>query len=448
MGRSARNCGAAPLYARVCPIEPQVAIELASVAVADRQVAEFGRQSVEETLTVGGSIAAAKLVLGDVAADEPVPEREADVDGTAGLDGELHVNTTDAANETLEGEVDALGFPGFLGLAHERTPYRRTTRSRTSADLRQTTATTVPDDAEAVQHGGRTRPGLALLPKSLGGGYRTLNLLRRPDGCHHMSLACGRLQRMAAFDTGGIVPKPDFRNFFTRITAYGFHPSRWQCLSMLTQAPIATIWQRLTPASHAFARPGLRSPARHPGHPHPRRLGRRSEGGSPPTPVPRPERAPTEIAHPAGRATANMIHRAGIGGAAPPNGPKGTRSVSSAGRVDSTRRPRSTTPTLASGLLATVSVRIRVRGVRSGACPLIRLSGDRYARMTTRSAGHRGSIAWRGASRFMAGSPVAWLRLAAGRRLPGEPRAWRRPPVADTIPEPMRVSAGRGGRCA
>jgi len=51
------------------------------------------------------------------------------------------------------------------------------------------------------------------------------------------------------------------------------------------------------------------------------------------------------------------------------------------------------------------------------------------ARMTTRSAGHRGSIAWRGASRFMAGSPVAWLRLAAGRRLPGEPRAWRRPPV-------------------
>ena len=42
------------------------------------------------------------------------------------------------------------------------------------------------------------------------------------------------------------------------------------------------------------------------------------------------------------------------------------------------KRLRPTTPTLASGLLATVSVRIRVRGVRSGACPLIRLSGDRY----------------------------------------------------------------------
>jgi hypothetical protein len=83
-----------------------------------------------------------------------------------------------------------------------------------------------------------------------------------------------------------------------------------------------------------------------------------------------------------------------------------------------------------------------------GPVPLYGCRAIGMARMSTRSAGHRGSIAWRGASPFMAGSPVAWLRLAAGRRLPGEPRAWRRPPVADTIPEPMRVSAGRGGRCA
>jgi hypothetical protein len=83
-----------------------------------------------------------------------------------------------------------------------------------------------------------------------------------------------------------------------------------------------------------------------------------------------------------------------------------------------------------------------------GPVPLYGCRAIGMARMTTRSAGHRGSIAWRGASPFMAGSPVAWLRLAAGRRLPGELRAWRRPPVADTIPEPMRVSAGRGGRCA
>jgi hypothetical protein len=55
-----------------------VAIELAAVVVVDGPAAQFGGQGIEKPLAVGGAVVAAQLVLGVLAADEPVAEREAD----------------------------------------------------------------------------------------------------------------------------------------------------------------------------------------------------------------------------------------------------------------------------------------------------------------------------------------------------------------------------------
>jgi hypothetical protein len=103
---------------------------------------------------------------------------------------------------------------------------------------------------------------------------------------------------MTAIDAEGIATEVRFPQVPLGIITYRFRPSRWQRLSSATRAPICTIWRRLTPASNACARRGLRSRARHPRHPRTRRLGRRSGGVSPPTPVPRLSRASTAAGRP------------------------------------------------------------------------------------------------------------------------------------------------------
>src|SRR5262249_52558611 len=61
---------------------------------------------------------AAQLVFGDIAADEPVAEREAEIDGAAGLGDEFRVHAPDGEDEVLEGQAGGLRR-GLPGPAHE-----------------------------------------------------------------------------------------------------------------------------------------------------------------------------------------------------------------------------------------------------------------------------------------------------------------------------------------
>jgi hypothetical protein len=68
-------------------------------------------------------------------------------------------------------------------------------------------------------------------------------------------------ERKKAEIRAGIAPEALFPQVLLKKTTCRFRHSRQQRLSSGTQAPICTIWQPLTPDSHAFARPGFRSPS-------------------------------------------------------------------------------------------------------------------------------------------------------------------------------------------
>src|SRR5262249_27002495 len=104
-----RLWGQRPHNSWVRPVETQVAIELAAVAVARAQAVQFGSQRVEQFLAVGGPVRAVQLVLGHVAADEPVAERQGDVDSAGVLGGQSGIDALDGADEILESEA---GTPG------------------------------------------------------------------------------------------------------------------------------------------------------------------------------------------------------------------------------------------------------------------------------------------------------------------------------------------------
>ena len=65
-------------------------------------------------------IGAAHFVLGDVAADEPVADSEADIDSPSSLGGEVVVHGADGENKVLEGKTGGLGLHSRFGsfLAH------------------------------------------------------------------------------------------------------------------------------------------------------------------------------------------------------------------------------------------------------------------------------------------------------------------------------------------
>jgi hypothetical protein len=112
------------------------------------------------------------------------------------------------------------------------------------------------------QHAGEEMTGAGpTFPRRAVRQSRTPNQLSRvaePD-----KLLCRRASqaRASASRPAGIAPSARLPQVLLRTTIYRFRHSRQQRLSSATQAPICTIWQRLTPDSHAFARPGLRSPS-------------------------------------------------------------------------------------------------------------------------------------------------------------------------------------------
>src|SRR5208337_2778410 len=61
-----------------------------------------GRQLRQQLFAVMGPVRAAQLVLGDVAADEPVAKRQANIDGTACLGGQFLVDAADRENKVLQ----------------------------------------------------------------------------------------------------------------------------------------------------------------------------------------------------------------------------------------------------------------------------------------------------------------------------------------------------------
>jgi hypothetical protein len=100
-------------------IELPIAPKLTLLGPADAMAHKPGRQLGQELLAVLSPVGAAQFVFDDVAADEPVAKREAEIDGASGLGGEVAVNGANGENEVLEGQAGGLhgGFGSFLGHA-------------------------------------------------------------------------------------------------------------------------------------------------------------------------------------------------------------------------------------------------------------------------------------------------------------------------------------------
>ncbi len=100
-------------------IERAIAIQLAAIATADAVPGEFVGEPAHQLFAVLGTIHAAAFVLLDVPADQPIAEREAEIDGASGLGGEVGVDAADGQDEVLEGQSGGLrrGFGLFLGHA-------------------------------------------------------------------------------------------------------------------------------------------------------------------------------------------------------------------------------------------------------------------------------------------------------------------------------------------
>jgi hypothetical protein len=94
--------GQCPHNRRVQPVELDVSVELASIAARHSEGAKSVGQAIDEALAVLAPVLASPLELLDLAPDEPVPQRESEVDGLAGLPGKLVVDRPDLLSELLE----------------------------------------------------------------------------------------------------------------------------------------------------------------------------------------------------------------------------------------------------------------------------------------------------------------------------------------------------------
>ena len=85
---------------------PNLRIRLVELAVAAQlpflHAAHPGRQPRQQSLAVGGAILATLLIFDDVAADEPVPQGQAEIDRTTGLRRQLLMHRMDGADEVFK----------------------------------------------------------------------------------------------------------------------------------------------------------------------------------------------------------------------------------------------------------------------------------------------------------------------------------------------------------
>ena len=88
---------------------------------------------------------------------------------------------------------------------------------------------------------------------------------RRPSRRSRRAANCDGAFAFRSTDDAGqtpdIAPEAWIPQVSSGIIVYGFRPSCWQRLSSATPSPICTTCRRWTPASHASARPALRSPS-------------------------------------------------------------------------------------------------------------------------------------------------------------------------------------------
>jgi hypothetical protein len=105
---------------RISLVELPIASQLPLLGPADAESLQSIGEILQQFRAVSGPVRAALFVFGHVAADEPIAEREADIDGTSGLGGEFLVNATNRKDEILEGQPGDLGHCAFLRLAHKR----------------------------------------------------------------------------------------------------------------------------------------------------------------------------------------------------------------------------------------------------------------------------------------------------------------------------------------
>jgi hypothetical protein len=110
--------GQCPHNLRIQTVEVDVSVELASVAARYSNGAKPVGEVVEETLTILAPVLTSQLESLDVAADEPVPQREAEVDSPARLHSKLVVDRANLDDELLE--VHAPAFLFRVGAAFAR----------------------------------------------------------------------------------------------------------------------------------------------------------------------------------------------------------------------------------------------------------------------------------------------------------------------------------------
>jgi hypothetical protein len=90
---------------RIGLIELPIASKLTLLGPTNAKSHKPDGQFCQEFFAVSSPVGPAQFVLGDAAADGPVAECEADIDGTAGLSGQVLVDATDGKDEVLEGEA-------------------------------------------------------------------------------------------------------------------------------------------------------------------------------------------------------------------------------------------------------------------------------------------------------------------------------------------------------
>ncbi len=87
---------------RIGLIKLPIAAKLPLFGATDAVFEQPRRQLRQQLFAVMGPVRATQLVLGDVAADEPVAKRQADIDGAARLGGQFLVDAADRENKVLE----------------------------------------------------------------------------------------------------------------------------------------------------------------------------------------------------------------------------------------------------------------------------------------------------------------------------------------------------------
>jgi hypothetical protein len=94
--------GQRPHYLRVGPVEIQVSVELATAAIRQFQRNQSACENLEEALSILTAIFASQFIFLDVATDEPIPQREPEVNRVARPAGEIIMNRTNLSNELFE----------------------------------------------------------------------------------------------------------------------------------------------------------------------------------------------------------------------------------------------------------------------------------------------------------------------------------------------------------